>query len=147
MSEEETPVSGPDLTQGIAVSDVTAGTPLLGHVGDQAVLLVRLGAELLAVGATCTHYSGPLAEGIVVGDTIRCPWHHACFNLRTGAALRPPALNPLPRWRVEQRAGMAFRRWRRRACRSRSSSSAAARRAMPRRKHCARKAMPDRLRC
>ncbi|MBN9510792.1 MAG: FAD-dependent oxidoreductase [Alphaproteobacteria bacterium] len=108
MSEEETPVSGPDLTQGIAVSDVTAGTPLLGHVGDQAVLLVRLGAELLAVGATCTHYSGPLAEGIVVGDTIRCPWHHACFNLRTGAALRPPALNPLPRWRVEQRAGMAF---------------------------------------
>jgi NADPH-dependent 2,4-dienoyl-CoA reductase/sulfur reductase-like enzyme/nitrite reductase/ring-hydroxylating ferredoxin subunit len=108
MGEEAASISGPDLTQGISVAAVTAGTPLLGHVGGQAVLLVRLGADVLAVGATCTHYSGPLAEGIVVGDTIRCPWHHASFNLRTGVALRPPALNALPCWRVEQRDGMAF---------------------------------------
>ena len=76
---------------------------IAGHVGDEAVLLTRVGNEFLAVGAVCTHYSGPLPEGLMVGDTIRCPWHHACFSLRTGNAIRAPALRPLPRWRVEQR--------------------------------------------
>jgi nitrite reductase/ring-hydroxylating ferredoxin subunit len=88
MSEGPSEPGGPDLAQGIALAGLADGVPVAGHVGDQAVLLVRRGTDVLAVGATCTHYSGPLADGIVVDDTIRCPWHHACFSLRTGAALR-----------------------------------------------------------
>ncbi len=75
---------------------------LLGHVGEQPVLLARRGREVFAIDAICTHYGAPLAEGLLVEDTVRCPWHHACFSLRTGEALRAPALNPLAVWRVEQ---------------------------------------------
>jgi NADPH-dependent 2,4-dienoyl-CoA reductase/sulfur reductase-like enzyme/nitrite reductase/ring-hydroxylating ferredoxin subunit len=79
-----------------------------GHVGDDAVLLARRGDELFAIGSTCSHYGGPLAEGLIVGETVRCPWHHACFSLRTGEALAAPAFNPMPCWRVERRDGKAF---------------------------------------
>ncbi len=92
--------SGPDLAKGIALAELADGQMLLGHANGEAVLLVRRAEEIFAVGATCTHYSGPLAEGLVVDDTVRCPWHHACFDLRTGAALRAPALNPIPCYEV-----------------------------------------------
>src|SRR6187551_703424 len=108
MSEEEAKLEGPDLAQGVALSTLTEGAMLLGHTQGEAVILVRRGGELFAVGAVCTHYSGPLAEGLLVEDTVRCPWHHACFSLRTGEALRAPALNAVSCWRVEQRDGKAF---------------------------------------
>jgi hypothetical protein len=62
----------------------------------------------LAIGAHCTHYSGPLADGLVVNDEIHCPWHHACFDLRNGEALRAPALSPVDSWVTEQRDGKVF---------------------------------------
>ena len=100
MAEQQAGPSGPDLAQGIALSEFT-GETLLGHVGDQDVLLVRAGPEIFAIDAYCSHYHGPLADGLVVGDSIRCPWHHACFDLRSGEATRAPALNPLSVWQVE----------------------------------------------
>ena len=100
--------SGPDLTNGVPASNVPDGGMLAGHVGEEAVLLARRGSELFAIGATCTHYSGPLAEGLMVGDTVRCPWHHARFCLRTGEALGAPALNAVSCWTVEQRDGSVF---------------------------------------
>jgi NADPH-dependent 2,4-dienoyl-CoA reductase/sulfur reductase-like enzyme/nitrite reductase/ring-hydroxylating ferredoxin subunit len=101
MTEDATPPAGPDLSSGLDLARLEDGAMLLGHVGTEAVLLVRRGDEVFAIGASCTHYGGPLSEGLLVNDTIRCPWHHACFNLRTGEPTRPPALNPVPRWRVE----------------------------------------------
>ena len=83
MAEEQAPPAGPDLAQGVASSDFS-GETLLGHVGDQDVLLVRSGPEIFAIDAHCSHYHGSLAEGLVVDESIRCPWHHACFDLRTG---------------------------------------------------------------
>ena len=92
MSAAQGETTGPDLTLGVATDTLADGAMLAGHVGDDAVLLARRGNEFFAIGATCTHYDGPLAEGLMVGDTVRCPWHHACFSLRTGEALHAPAL-------------------------------------------------------
>src|SRR6202165_3722213 len=100
MANGQAAPAGPDLTLGIELSEFT-GETLLGHVGDQDVLLVRSGPDIFAIDAHCSHYHGPLAEGLVVGESIRCPWHHACFDLRTGEAARAPALNPLAVWQVE----------------------------------------------
>ena len=110
MSAENTQLEGPDLSLGVKLSAIADGDILKGHVDDQAVVLVRRGEELFAVGAKCTHYGGPLAEGVIAGETIRCPWHHACFNLRSGEVLRAPARDPLPRWRVEVSDGIAYAR-------------------------------------
>ena len=100
--------SGPDFTLGLAQDKLADGATLLGHVGGEEVLLARIGSEFFAVGARCTHYRGPLFEGIVVDGTIRCPWHHACFDLRTGEALRAPAFDPLSCWVVELRNDRVF---------------------------------------
>jgi NADPH-dependent 2,4-dienoyl-CoA reductase/sulfur reductase-like enzyme/nitrite reductase/ring-hydroxylating ferredoxin subunit len=107
MNTEQTQPAGPDLSEGVTLSAFVDGK-LLGHVGEDEILLVRLGDDVIAVGAQCTHYHGPLADGIVVGDSVRCPWHHACFNLRSGEAEHAPAFDPLPRWRTEQRDGKIY---------------------------------------
>jgi apoptosis-inducing factor 3 len=105
MAEDQTGSSGPDLAQGIALAELADGGKLIGHVGDDQVLVVRRGADVFAVGAHCTHYHAPLSDGLIVGDTVRCPWHHACFDLLTGEALRAPAFSPIAVWQVEQRDG------------------------------------------
>ncbi len=105
MADDDKKPSGPDLTQGIAATELAEGALLTGHVGDEQVVLVRRNGTVYGVGAHCTHYHGPLAEGIVAGNTIRCPWHHACFNLANGEALAAPALSPLTCWLVDARNG------------------------------------------
>jgi NADPH-dependent 2,4-dienoyl-CoA reductase/sulfur reductase-like enzyme/nitrite reductase/ring-hydroxylating ferredoxin subunit len=103
-SQSETP----DLEKGIPDRDLADGAMLVGHVGEETVLLARRAAAIFAIGATCTHYGGPLGEGLMVEDTVRCPWHHACFSLRTGEALAAPALTATTCWRVERRDDRLF---------------------------------------
>jgi NADPH-dependent 2,4-dienoyl-CoA reductase/sulfur reductase-like enzyme/nitrite reductase/ring-hydroxylating ferredoxin subunit len=108
MSGDIKPPSGPDLAQGLPLTELADGAMIVGHLGGEEVLLARRGEEVFAIGATCTHYGAPLVDGLLVGDTVRCPWHHACFSLRTGEAVRAPALTPAACWRTEQRDGKVF---------------------------------------
>ncbi len=107
MTDDTPPPSGPDLTLGIGVADLVDGK-IVGHVGEDQVLVVKTDTDVFAIDAQCSHYHGPLGEGIVVGTSVRCPWHHACFDLRSGEAVRAPALSPLTCWKVSQRDGRIF---------------------------------------
>src|SRR5947209_4261820 len=102
MSESGTDApTGPDMRQGVPLRDIPEAGLLAGHVDGEPVLLSRSGGAVHAVSGACTHYGAPLAEGLVVGETIRCPWHHACFSLRTGEALHAPALSSVACWLTE----------------------------------------------
>src|SRR6185503_8575932 len=100
MSEHSDELTGPDLTLGLDTSGIPAGQLVAGHAFGEPVLLVHVAPNWFAVGGKCTHYGAPLDQGVLVGETIRCPWHHACFELRNGAASRAPALNDLPSYDV-----------------------------------------------
>src|SRR5215472_1482047 len=108
MAEESGELEGPDFEKGYETKKLGEGEMVLGHAFGEAVLVARRGEELFAIGATCTHYGGPLAKGLVVGDTVSCHWHHARFDLRTGEAIGAPAFNPMPCWRTEKRDGKVF---------------------------------------
>jgi apoptosis-inducing factor 3 len=118
-----TDAKGPDFTAGIPIDRLAQAEILAGRVGEQEAILVRRGEEFFAVGAKCTHYGGPLAEGLATGTSLHCPLHHACFDLRTGAALRAPAIDPIPCWRVERLGDRLFVRERLPERRQRGSSA------------------------
>jgi NADPH-dependent 2,4-dienoyl-CoA reductase/sulfur reductase-like enzyme/nitrite reductase/ring-hydroxylating ferredoxin subunit len=112
MADQQASPAGPDLSQGVMPSEFS-GDMLLGHVGDEDVLLVRSGPDIFAIEAHCSHYHGPLADGVIDGWHIRCPWHHACFDLRTGEATRAPALSAIAVWKVEREGERIFVRQKR----------------------------------
>src|SRR5262245_18950165 len=108
MANDDKKPGGPDLSKGVPAGDLRNGAMRSGHVGDEEIVLVRQNGSLFAVSAHCTHYHGPLVDGLVVGATVRCPWHHAHFSLNTGEAIAAPALSPLTCWQVEERDGKVF---------------------------------------
>ena len=69
-------------------------------IDETRILLARAGDQFHAVSATCTHYGGPLAEGVLCGTRVMCPWHHAVFNVVNGDLEEPPALDALTCYHV-----------------------------------------------
>jgi NADPH-dependent 2,4-dienoyl-CoA reductase/sulfur reductase-like enzyme/nitrite reductase/ring-hydroxylating ferredoxin subunit len=103
MAGHDSELKGPDFEKGMNMTNLPDGGMVQGHAFGEAILVARRGDEVFAIGASCTHYGAPLKNGLLVGDTVRCPWHHACFSLRTGEALAAPALSDTSCWKVERR--------------------------------------------
>src|SRR5581483_1012818 len=95
--------TGPDFEQGIP--ELADGAKLQGQFHGHAVVAARVGDEVFVVSAACSHWGENLGDGAVVGDTIRCPGHHACFSLRTGEAVAAPAMASIRTYCVEKRGG------------------------------------------
>src|SRR5438105_1498940 len=108
MAEASGELEGPDFEKGCKIDQVADGGMLLGHAFGEQVLVARRGDELFAIGATCTHYGGPLAKGLLVDCTVHCPWHHARFDLRTGEAIAAPALNNVACYKIDKREAQFF---------------------------------------
>ncbi len=102
------PMGDFEFADGVPVDQLRDGQAIQGKVRGDGAILVRRGEEFFAIGSSCTHYGGSLVQGLIVGDEVRCPLHHACFSLRTGEALRAPAFDALPCWRVERAEDRVF---------------------------------------
>ncbi len=97
MATPSIELTGPDFAAGLPLAALDIGAMVLGHAHGSPMLLVRRAESIVAIGASCTHYGVALVDGMLVGDTIRCPLHHACFHLDTGMATHAPAFDALPR--------------------------------------------------
>lgn len=117
IMSDPAPLTGPDLEKGVPASSLAEGKPLLGHSDGEAVMLVQANGKVYATAATCSHYGGPLAEGLVVGNKVHCPWHHACFDLETGLGLGP-GLTPIACFDVVNEGGLVSVRKKRDAYRA-----------------------------
>jgi NADPH-dependent 2,4-dienoyl-CoA reductase/sulfur reductase-like enzyme/nitrite reductase/ring-hydroxylating ferredoxin subunit len=102
--------SKPDFSLGVRVDELPDGEMLVGRVAGEDAILIRQQDQCFVIGALCSHYHGELSKGLIAGETVRCPLHHACFSLRNGAALGAPALDPVACWRVERIDGHVFAR-------------------------------------
>jgi nitrite reductase/ring-hydroxylating ferredoxin subunit len=106
----------PDFGNGFSSQPTPDFGMVQGQASGEDVVLALRGDEFFAMGASCSHYGGSLVNGLIVGEEVRCPLHHACFDLRTGEALRAPAFlvrRALPRRDLIDGAALLSKRGRR----------------------------------
>jgi len=84
------------------INDINEGEMKAFKINEELkILLIKNNGKISALGANCTHYGAPLEEGVLCGEVIICPWHHACFNAETGNLVEPPARDSLPSYQVK----------------------------------------------
>jgi nitrite reductase/ring-hydroxylating ferredoxin subunit/uncharacterized membrane protein len=94
-----------DFVAVLAESELADDKPTRAVHDGLPILLVRRGRRLFAMAETCSHFSGPLSEGKLAGDSIVCPWHNSRFALEDGRVLNGPAVHPQPCLEARVRGG------------------------------------------
>ena len=91
----------PDAVKVATKKEIAPGQAITVTVNNKQVAVFNVAGKFFAIGGECTHAGGPLSEGEVVGNTVRCPWHGALFDLTNGDALEAPAFDPVASYKVE----------------------------------------------
>ncbi len=82
------------------INDFPEGTMKEVKTDDRTILITNVDGELRALGSHCIHLGAPLAQGVLSGGRIVCPWHHACFCSGSGKSLNPPGHDGIPTYVV-----------------------------------------------
>ncbi|XP_051258027.1 apoptosis-inducing factor 3 [Dicentrarchus labrax] len=102
FSDSDPEDTSEELTNVVCLeSDLKDGQMMEVEVGRHTVLLARSEGKYSAMGNQCTHYGAPLSKGVISGNTVRCPWHGACFNVHTGDLEEYPGMDGLPCHKVK----------------------------------------------
>lgn len=94
-----------DWTAVAGAGDLKEGEPRRVEVKGFPIVLVKKGERVFALAEVCTHLGGPLSEGKVEGDCIRCPWHGSTFRLDDGSVVESPATRPAQSFEARERNG------------------------------------------
>ncbi len=91
-----------------AEADLAENMPLAVRIGDHSIAVVRLEDGIFAVNDVCTHEYALLSDGYCEDGKLECPLHQARFDIRSGAAIDPPAEVPVATYRVKVEGGEVF---------------------------------------
>jgi nitrite reductase/ring-hydroxylating ferredoxin subunit/uncharacterized membrane protein len=94
-----------DFTKVMAADQLPEGKPVKATVDGTDIFLLKRGEQIYGLANNCSHLGGPLSEGEVEGDSVRCPWHGSRFCLKNGEVLDGPAVHPQPALDVVVRDG------------------------------------------
>ncbi|TMB95215.1 MAG: non-heme iron oxygenase ferredoxin subunit [Chloroflexi bacterium] len=91
----------PDFVKVASVRDVPPGEMKIVELDGEEIAVANVNGEFFAFNNTCTHRGGPLGEGLLMGDTVECPFHGGQFNVRTGEVISPPPEEPVQSYPVQ----------------------------------------------
>lgn len=101
-------LKGPNFSEGVSVDEFKINNKLLGHFDGAQVLMVKQENKFYAISNSCSHYGGPLSDGLVIGYEAKCPWHHAGFDIRTGEVSCAPGVKAINAYKTEVRGDKVF---------------------------------------
>lgn len=90
----------PDFNKIATVDEIPPGQAKLVEVNGNEIALFNIDGQFHAIDNSCTHVGGPLCEGEISGAEVICPWHGAAFDVTTGRAVGPPAIESVNRYNL-----------------------------------------------